>query len=115
MRLVGYFLLVALLIWLVATYAGNAVGITLSGENTYISALMFAVVLALVNLILGGLLRLITFPLNFLTFGLISFLITLLMIYLTDSMHDNIAINGFIAYLVVALIPSIASILLGKK
>lgn len=115
MKIIGYFLMVALLIWLVATYAGNAIGITLSGENTYISALIFGVVLALVNLIVGGILRIITLPLNFLTFGFISFLITIFMIYLTDSMHNSISIDGFIAYIIVALIPTVANVLLGRK
>ena len=39
-------------------------------------AIIVSVVLALVNLIIGSIARILTAPLNFLTFGLISFLIS---------------------------------------
>lgn len=115
MKSVAYFLLVALLIWIVAVYGGSTFGISLSGGNTYISALIFAVVLAIVNVILGTILRVLTLPLNFLTLGLVSFLITLLMIYVTDSLVDSITISGLLGYLVMAAIPAIASAIISKK
>ena len=85
------------------------------GQNTYISALIFAVILSLVNLVIGSILRIITFPFNILTLGLVSFLISLLMIYITDSFYDNIKITSFLAYLVVAIIPAFAGMMVGKK
>lgn len=115
MKAIGYFLLVALLIWLAATYFGQSLGIELMGQNTYISALIFAVILSLVNLVIGSILRIITFPFNILTLGLVSFLISLLMIYITDSFYDNIKITSLLAYLVVAIIPAFAGMMVGKK
>lgn len=115
MKSISYFLLVALFIWLAATYGQNSFGIILSGENTYVSALIFAVILALINLILGTILRIITLPFNFLTLGLFSFLITLLMIYVTDSMLQGIEVRGFIGYIVMAFIPAMAASFVGKK
>ncbi|MDO4873835.1 MAG: phage holin family protein [Candidatus Altimarinota bacterium] len=115
MKAIGYFLLVALLIWLAATHFGQSLGIELTGQNTYISALIFAVILSLVNLVIGSILRIITFPFNILTLGLVSFLISLLMIYITDSFYDNIKITSLLAYLVVAIIPAFAGMMVGKK
>ena len=45
--------------------SGYIAGISL--QNGYISALIFAVVLGLVNLILGTILRIVTFPLRLIT------------------------------------------------
>lgn len=42
----------------------------------YLTAIVVAVVFALVNLIVGSIARVLTFPINFLTLGLISFLIS---------------------------------------
>lgn len=115
MKLIAYFLVVALLIWAAANFMGQTLGITLSGQEPYVSALIFAVILALFNMILGGILRLITFPINFLTLGLVSFLITLLMIYLADKTLDQVTISGFLGYIVIAIIPAFANTIVGKK
>lgn len=115
MKLIAHFLLVAFLIWAAANFMGQTLGITLSGNDPYVSALIFAVILALFNTILGGILRLLTFPLNFLTLGLFSFLITLLMIYLADKTLDQIAISGFLGYIVIAFIPAIANMIIRSK
>ncbi len=101
------------LIWLVAHY-GSGIGVSLSGPNTYISALIFAVVLAIVNLILGGVLRVVGMPLNILTLGIFSFIVTLIVIWVTDYMYDGIAIQGILAYLIIAFIPSITSAIVGS-
>lgn len=115
MKVIGYFLIVALLVWAAATYMGKTLGITLLGEEPYVSALIFSVVLALFNLILGSILRLITFPFNILTLGLFSFLITLLMVYIADTVVDAVTISGFLGYIAIAIIPALANMLVGKK
>lgn len=45
-----------------------------------------------------------TAPLNFLTLGLISFLITGLMVMLTGNLVDGFSVSGFIPALIFALI-----------
>lgn len=90
-------------------------GIKITGENPYVSALVFAVILSLVNLILGTIFRILTLPLNILTFGLVGFLLSLLMIYFADSFYDNLTINSILGYICIAFIPGIASMLVGKK
>lgn len=115
MKVIGYFLVVAILVWAAATYMGKTLGITLLGEEPYVSALIFSVVLALFNLVLGGILRLITLPFNILTLGFFSFLITILMVYVADTVVDSVTISGFLGYIAITIIPSLANMMIGKK
>jgi len=59
------------------------------------NALLATILIALMNALVGGILRILTFPINFLTFGLMSFIITILMIMLVDSMMTTFNSNGF--------------------
>lgn len=113
MRYLLHFLVTAGLVWLVANYASN-VWISLSGPNTYISALIFAIILAVINMILGTILRTIGFPLTVITLGLFSFIITLIVIWITDYLYWGISVNGIIAYLIIAFIPAITSAIVGS-
>ncbi|MCI0920667.1 phage holin family protein [Sphingobacterium rhinopitheci] len=59
-------------------------------------AIIAGLVIGAVNAIIGGILRLFTFPLNWLTFGLVSFIITILMIQLSDSiLGSKFEVEGF--------------------
>src|SRR5690606_31981277 len=59
-------------------------------------AIITGLVIGLVNAIVGGMLRLFTFPLYWLTFGLVSFIITILMIMLSDKlMGSKFEVDGF--------------------
>jgi putative membrane protein len=72
-------------------------------------------VIGLVNAIVGGLLRLFTFPLNWLTFGLVSFIITVLMVMLSDSiMGSKFDVNGFWNAMLFAIVVAILEMLIGK-
>lgn len=113
MRLVLHFLVTALLIWAVATY-GTGIGVSLAGPNTFISALIFAVILAIINMLLGSLLRTLGMPLNIVTLGLFSFIVTLIVIWVTDRLYDGISINGIVAYLVIAFVPMVTSAIVGS-
>lgn len=66
-------------------------GISLS--NGYISALIFAVVLAVVNLLLGTVLRIVTFPLKLITLGLFSFVVSSILVYVTDQLVPTVTIE----------------------
>lgn len=59
------------------------------------SAIWVAVLLGVVNAIVGNLLRFITAPLNFFTLGLVSFLISVVMVMLVDRFIDWFDIGGF--------------------
>lgn len=107
MKTIIYFLVVAALVWLVANYWGSSIGVSL--ENSYSSALIFSIVLAVVNAVLWTLLRVLWMPLNVLTLWLFSFVVTLIVIWVTDKLYNWIEISWIVAYLVIAIIPALAS------
>lgn len=78
------------------------------------SALLAAVLIAFVNTIIGGILRILTFPINILTLGLMSFIITVLMIMLVDSMMSSFNINGFWTTTLFAIVLAVIKIIFGK-
>lgn len=91
-------------------------GVSIDGfEN----AIIASVLIALANATIGFILRLLTFPINFLTLGLVSFIITVLMILLVDNMMTSFNTSGFIAAaflaIVVALIKAVFSAVAGEK
>lgn len=78
-------------------------------------AIVTGLVIGLVNGIVGGILRLFTFPLNWLTFGLISFIITVLMIMLSSSiMGSKFHVDGFFSALFFALAVAVLEMILGR-
>jgi len=83
------------------------------------NALLAALLIAIVNTFIGGILRILTFPINFLTLGLMSFVITVLMISLVDSMMSSFNITGFwvtvLFAIVLAVIKAIFSSLFNPR
>lgn len=59
------------------------------------NALLAGLLISFVNTFIGGILRIFTFPINILTFGLMSFIITVLMIMLVDAMMSSFSISNF--------------------
>ena len=71
------------------------------------NALLAGFLISLVNTFIGGILRILTFPINFLTFGLMSFVITVLMIMLVDSMMSTFSISSFWVTVIFAIVLAI--------
>lgn len=111
MRLIIEILLMGLAV-LIGAYI--VPGVQVDGYGT---AIIAAISIALVNATLGFILRILTFPVNFLTLGLVSFIITVLMILLVDSMMNGFSTSGFwsAAFLaiVVALIKAVFNAVMG--
>lgn len=84
-------------------------GVSVDG---YMSALIAAVLIALANATIGLILRIFTFPLNVLTLGLISFIITVLMILLVDSWMTGFNTSGFLAAAILAIVVSLIKMIL---
>jgi len=111
-------LIIEILVMGLAVFLGAKLvpGVEVSG---YGSAIIAAVLIALANATIGFILRLLTFPINFLTLGLVSFIITVLMILLVDNMMTSFNTSGFFAAaflaIVVALIKAIFSAVAGEK
>lgn len=68
-------------------------GVHVSGDAfTYLG---IALIFSLVNLIVGSLIRLLTMPLTFVTFGVSLFFVNAAMFLLTDHWSDSLTIDGF--------------------
>ena len=79
-------------------------GVQVSG---FFSAVLAGILIALANATVGTLLRILTFPINILTLGLMSFIITVLMVLLVDGMMDSFNTGGFFTALLFALVLSL--------
>ena len=78
----------------------------------YLSAIIAAVLIAIANATIGLILRIFTFPLNVLTLGLISFIITVLMILLVDNLMTGFNTTGFLAAAILAIVIALIKMLL---
>lgn len=82
-------------------------------------ALIFALVLALLNTFIKPLLVIFTFPITIVTLGLFLFVINALIILLADYFMDGIKIDGFwwalIFSLILSVVSSVAQSMFGKK
>ena len=72
--------------------------------SSFWSAVIAAVLIALANATIGTILRILTFPINFLTLGLVSFIITVLMVLLVDELMDDFNTEGFFSALLFAIV-----------
>lgn len=71
--------------------------------NGFWNAIIAGVLIALANATIGTILRIFTFPINFLTLGLVSFIITVLMVLLVDQLMDDFNTQGFFSALIFAV------------
>ncbi|RKR80181.1 putative membrane protein [Mucilaginibacter gracilis] len=63
--------------------------------NGYLTALIAGILLGVVNATIGLILRILTFPLNILTLGLISFIISVFMVLLVSHILNGFYVHGF--------------------
>jgi putative membrane protein len=101
MSMLLHLVLLSLAIYVVADILP---GIRLKGLGT---ALLVAVVYSMVNVLLGGVLRIVTFPLILLTLGLFLLVINSLMLWVTDLIVEDFEIRDagttFVAALFITL------------
>ncbi len=79
----------------------------------YLTAIIVAVVLAIVNSTIGVFLKVLTFPINILTLGLVSIIINVLMVLLVTKIVPGFKLDGFWIALVFAVILSLVNMVLG--
>jgi len=78
-------------------------------------AIVTGLVIGFINATVGSILRLFTFPLNWLTLGLISFIITVLMVLLSDSLlGDKFNVDGFWTAALFAIVVAILEMIIGS-
>ena len=85
-------------------------GVHIDGFGT---AIIAAVLIALANATIGFILRLLTFPINFLTLGLMSFIITVMMILLVDGVMSGFNTTGFFAAALLAIVVALIKAVFG--
>ncbi len=86
-------------------------GVHVDGYGT---AIIAAILIALANATIGFILRILTFPVNILTLGLVSFIITVLMILLVDNLMSGFYTNGFFAAALLAIVVAIIKAIFGS-
>jgi putative membrane protein len=79
-------------------------GVSVSG---YLSAIIVAVVIALLNMVVKPLLIFFTLPATIVTFRLFLFVINAIIILLADKLVDGFAVSGFFAALLFSILLSI--------
>jgi putative membrane protein len=103
-------ILIEIFVTALAIFLGSKIipGIHTSNFET---ALIAAFVFAIVNWSIGNLLRILTFPINFLTLGLCSFLIGALMIYLVGRYLTGFHVDNYTAAILLALLLAVLKII----
>lgn len=76
--------------------------------KSYGTALWVAFLIGLLDATIGFILRLLTFPLNWLTLGLIYFVIYVVVIILVDKLVRNFEIKNFMWTVIFAILLSLA-------
>ena len=82
--------------------------------NSFTTAVIFALVLAVLNAIVKPLLIILTLPLTIITLGLFLLVINVLIILLADKFVSGINIDGFLWAFIFGLLLSILSTVLQK-
>jgi putative membrane protein len=85
-------------------------GVQVDGYGTAIFA---AILIALANATIGFILRALTFPVNFLTLGLVSFIISVLMIMLVSKIMSGFHVTGFWAAVFLAIVLALIKAIFG--
>ncbi len=77
------------------------------------SAIVAAILIALANATIGFILRILTFPINFLTLGLMSFIITVCMILLVSNIMEGFEASGFFSAALFAIVVALLKMVVG--
>ncbi|MFC6103906.1 phage holin family protein [Olivibacter domesticus] len=85
-------------------------GVEVSG---FWSAVLAGILIALANATVGTILRLFTLPLNILTLGLVSFVITVLMVMLVSNIMSGFSVSGFFSAMFFAILTAVIQMILG--
>jgi putative membrane protein len=103
-----------LLVWLINAVALMAVAYLLPGITvaSFVTALIAALVLGLVNAVIKPILILLTLPVTLLTLGLFIFVINGLLFWFVGSFIDGFVVSGFWWGMLGAFVYSIVSWLL---
>lgn len=77
------------------------------------SLAIFAVVLGLLNAFIAPIVKLLTFPINFLTLGLFTLVINAALFWVAASMSGEVSVENFKSAFIAALIVSATNLVVG--
>jgi putative membrane protein len=103
MQLIGYLLINGSAVF-IASYILPGVQV-----DSFLTAVVVAVVLGVVNISLKPLLILLTLPLTIITLGLFTFVINALLVLLTDALIPGFSVDNFLWALVFSFVISLVS------
>ena len=82
--------------------------------DSFIIAILSAIVLGLINMFIKPIINILTLPINLLTLGLFSFVVNALMILLASHFVTGFHVNGFIAALLFSIVLSLVNSVLNS-
>jgi putative membrane protein len=106
MKLIAKWLLSAMALLAVAHFYPGVV------VTSFVSALIAAFVIGLLNTIVRPILVILTLPVTLITLGLFLFVINALMFYMASGLLDGFEVKGFTAALIGSLLYSVAGIVI---
>lgn len=101
MKLIIRILLTAVAVFLIAEFLPGV------SVESYVTAIIVAVVLAILNLIVKPILVILTLPVTILTLGLFLLVINAIIILLADSFVSGFGVDGFWIALIFSLLLSV--------
>ncbi|MCR6638737.1 MAG: phage holin family protein [Sporocytophaga sp.] len=103
MKFIIHLLVDSFAVWLVSAILP---GVSVKSFGT---AIWVAILIGIINATLGWILRILAFPFNWLTLGLVNFIITVLMIMLVDKLVKGFEIKSFWWAVVFAILISVVN------
>jgi len=104
LRWVLYALTIMLIAWLIP-------GISVTG---FMSALIVALVIGIINLFIKPIVTLVTLPINLITLGLFGLVINALLFWLAGIVVPGFEVNGFLSALLGSLVLSVIGVGISK-
>ena len=84
-------------------------GISINSEQPFVAALIFALILGILNAFLRPILLLLTLPLNLLTLGLFTLVVNAIVFWLASQFGGGVRVEDFPAAFLGALLVSVVS------
>jgi len=98
--------------WLVNALALLAIAMIVPGfhVSSFLTALLAALVLGLVNALIRPILFILTLPVTIITLGLFAFVVNALMIWLVSTVVPGFQVDGFVPALLAAILLWVVSV-----
>ena len=95
MNFIIKFLILTAVLTLFVVFYNNGQYISVTNPNDFKSIVVFLAALVILNTFVKPILKLFTFPLNCLTFGLFSFFVNFIIVYFADELVDSLEFTNW--------------------